>query len=271
MGFFVDSGDDGCGVGCGILSFIFFVIPGGLWIAKECGMPHDYIPDMILTKSEQLDDAIKVNDYEKAHDLIADWTIVGNGTQGKAIEKTLRAEYVYLINHNEFLRAENLASQYEDGHEILVEVLNQQKSNIYKKFNDFDDRTLGAICSYMNQYDFMSQYINNVNDPNRIISFLQMIPVNGAGQIGSSTDSDVRKANEEYAANVSKYNQVCDLVLSHAINTRNIDLAAKVIQSYKKSIKTSLTETHTFSANEYSFEYDDSARLHAIARVKASF
>ena len=241
------------------------IVIGGL----ICFLLNEFnaVPYFMLSAENKFRVKIEEKDFAEAHRLLQkleENDTMFNDTFEEYSELLFKTEVLYLINMAEFHRAENLALEHPNGVEKLTSYLESQKSNIYKKLSDLSEESLRMLCSYMNPFDLVTNYIQVENENSRIINLLNSLPIKGTVQLGVIKDKKTRKKNEEYIREVNNYNNICDIVFNHAINHGNAKLARGVIQCYKKNVTTILVDTSLFGDDEYKYEWTDETRHTAI-------
>lgn len=242
--------------GC-LVSSIAFIALFGYWIYRV----------FFFSYTEAIDKAISKNNFEKAHELLVEMSedagetahIIFSDKPSKyevAADKLLRPEVVYLIINGEFLRIENVAAQYPDGLKKLPEIIQSQKSNIYRQLKKLDNMTIKSLCDYLDPSELMGKYLEETNDQEQILSLLGSLSVKQSKvRVGRIKNKEAYELNQEFIKSVNKYNETCDIVLDYAINTNNKKLANKILLFYKPTLKITLVSDNTFSDDEYLFEY----------------
>lgn len=104
---------------------------------------------------------------------------------------------------------------------------------------------------------------NSFEASDRIVQLIADYGFYGSPVIGVTRVKKIINSNEEYMLEAAKYNQMLDGVLSRAISVRNQYLAEKVLEMYKPTLKKTLHDSHTFSSDEYNFEYSDEPKERA--------
>ena len=107
---------------------------------------------------------------------------------------------------------------------------------------------------------------NTIEASDRIIQLIADYGFYGSPVIGVTKVKKIIKNNEEYMLEAAKYNQMLDGVLNRAISVRNQYLAVKVLEMYKPTLTKTLYDTHTFSSDEYDFEFSDEPKERAKER-----
>ncbi len=104
---------------------------------------------------------------------------------------------------------------------------------------------------------------NSFEASDRIVQLIADYGFYGSPVIGVTRVKKIIKSNEEYMLQAAKYNQMLDGVLNRAIAVRNQYLAEKLLEMYKPTLTKTLHDTHTFSSDEYNFEYSDEPKQRA--------
>ena len=103
---------------------------------------------------------------------------------------------------------------------------------------------------------------NSIVASDRIVQLIMDYGFYGSPVVGVTRGSITRN-NDEYMLEAAKYNQMLDGVLNRAIAVRNQYLAEKLLEMYKPTLTKTLYDTHTFSSDEYNFEYSDEPKERA--------
>ena len=103
---------------------------------------------------------------------------------------------------------------------------------------------------------------NSIVASDRIVQLIMDYGFYGSPVVGVTRGSITRN-NDEYMLEAAKYNQMLDGVLNRAIAVRNQYLAEKLLEMYKPTLTKTLHDTHTFSSDEYNFEYSDEPKERA--------
>lgn len=104
---------------------------------------------------------------------------------------------------------------------------------------------------------------NSFESSDRIVQLIADYGFYGSPVVGVTRVKKIIKNNEEYMLEASKYNQMLDGVLNRAISVRNQYLAGKILEMYKPTLIKTLYDSHTFSSDEYNFEYSDEPKERA--------
>lgn len=103
-------------------------------------------------------------------------------------------------------------------------------------------------------------YLVNEKDQqasDRLIALINEYPIKSNPAIGTTHDSDIIEANDNYNAEVGKFNDYCNQILSRAISTKNQYLAEAIVNNIKPTLNRTKVDTHLFGSDEYDYQYVD--------------
>ena len=157
----------------------------------------------------------------------------------------------------------------EDIEEALIEKDFQQANQLLRDMKD-DSRYFGIWANpegyniYITNYNKVIQaeisYLVNEGDQqasDRLIAMINEYPINSNPAIGTTHDSDIIEANDRYNAEVGKFNDYCNQILSRAISTKNQYLAEAIVNTFKPTLERKKVDTHFFGNDEYDYQYVD--------------
>ena len=117
---------------------------------------------------------------------------------------------------------------------------------------------------YFSEYNKVVQaeitYLVNEKDQqasDRLIGLINEYPIDSNPAIGTTHDSDIIEGNDEYNAEVGKFNDYCNQILSRAISSNNQYLAEAIINIFKPTLERKKVDTHLFGNDEYNYQYVD--------------
>lgn len=148
---------------------------------------------------------------------------------------------------------------FREAHKWLKRFEDKNKNSWHKEDDDYKyyySKVFNAEVTYL-------LYENTIEASDRIVQLIADYGFYGSPVVGVTKVKKIIKNNEEYTLEAAKYNQMLDGVLNRAIAVHNQYLAAKVLDMYKPTLKKSLHDTHTFSSDEYDFEYSDEQKERA--------
>lgn len=117
---------------------------------------------------------------------------------------------------------------------------------------------------YFSEYNKVVQaeitYLVNEKDQqasDRLIGLINEYPIDSNPAIGTTHDSDIIEGNDNYNAEVGKFNDYCNQILSRAISSSNQYLAESIINIFKPTLERKKVDTHLFDNDEYNYQYVD--------------
>jgi hypothetical protein len=109
---------------------------------------------------------------------------------------------------------------------------------------------------------------NDQQSSDRLIGLIIEYPINSNPATGTTHDSDIIEGNDNYNAEVGKFNDYCNQILSRAINTGNQYLADAIINTYKPTLARKKVDTHLFGSDEYDYQYVETDKEKAKTILK---
>lgn len=170
--------------------------------------------------------------------------------------------YRYLNSFERFeKKIENalIEKDFREAHKWLKRFEDKNEKSWHKEEDDYKyyyAKVFNAEVTYLLND-------NTIEASDRIIQLIADYGFYGSPVIGVTKVKKIIKNNEEYMLEAAKYNQMLDGVLNRAISVRNQYLAVKVLEMYKPTLTKTLYDTHTFSSDEYDFEFSDEPKERA--------
>lgn len=142
---------------------------------------------------------------------------------------------------------------YQKAHDLLRE-LKAEPAALWERAD--------ARKYYFSQYDKIVQaeitYLVNENDQqssDRLIGLINEYPIDSNPAIGTTHDSDIIEGNDKYNAEIGKFNDYCNQILSRAISTKNQYLAEAIINNFKPTLERKKVDAHFLGNDEYDYQY----------------
>lgn len=170
--------------------------------------------------------------------------------------------YSYLNSYERFEKKIDNAlveKDFREAHKWLKRFEDKNKNSWHKEDDDYKyyySKVFNAEVTYLLND-------NTIESSDRIVQLIADYGFYGSPVIGVTKVKKIIKNNEEYMLEAAKYNQMLDGVLNRAIAVRNQYLAEKLLEMYKPTLTKTLHDTHTFSSDEYNFEYSDEPKERA--------
>lgn len=145
----------------------------------------------------------------------------------------------------DFQQANQLLRDMKDDNRYSDVWGNSKGYNVYlTTFN----KVLQAEISYLvNEGDQQSS--------DRLIALINEYPIVSNPAIGTTHDSDIIEGNDKYNAEVGKFNDYCNQILSRAISTKNQYLAEAIVNNFKPTLERKKVDTHFLGNDEYDYQY----------------
>jgi len=128
---------------------------------------------------------------------------------------------------------------------------------------------------YFSEYNKVVQaeitYLVNEKDQqasDRLIGLINEYPIDSNPAIGTTHDSDIIEGNDEYNAEVGKFNDYCNQILSRAISSNNQYLAEAIINIFKPTLNRTKVDTHLLGSDEYDYQYVETDKERAKVILK---
>ena len=166
---------------------------------------------------------------------------------------------------NQLLREMKDNSYYQKSNTILGEV----EGGGYPIYVENYNKVFQAEISYLvNDGDQQSS--------DRLIALVNEYPIESNPAIGTTHDSDIIEGNDKYNAEVGKFNDYCNQILSRAISTKNQYLAEAIVNNFKPTLERKKVDTHFIGNDEYNYQYvytdkDKANQILKDAILKGSF
>ena len=166
---------------------------------------------------------------------------------------------------NQLLREMKDNSYYQKSNTILGEV----EGGGYPIYVENYNKVFQAEISYLvNDGDQQSS--------DRLIALVNEYPIESNPAIGTTHDSDIIEGNDKYNAEVGKFNDYCNQILSRAISTKNQYLAEAIVNNFKPTLERKKVDTHFIGNDEYNYQYvytdkDKANQILKEAILKGSF
>lgn len=142
------------------------------------------------------------------------------------------------------------------------QLLREMKDNpIYQKdesiFNHKTDYPIYVECVNKVIQAEISFLINegDQQSSDRLVALINEYPIESNPAIGTTHDSDIIEGNDKYNAEVGKFNDYCNQILSRAISTKNQYLAEAIVNTFKPTLERKKVDTHFIGNDEYDYQY----------------
>ena len=155
------------------------------------------------------------------------------------------------------------------------QLLREMKDNpVYQKdesiFNHKTDYPVYVECVNKVIQAEISFLINegDQQSSDRLVALINEYPIESNPAIGTTHDSDIIEANDRYNAEVGKFNDYCNQILSRAISTKNQYLAEAIVNTFKPTLERKKVDTHFFGNDEYDYKdvYTDKEKAKKILK-----
>jgi hypothetical protein len=130
--------------------------------------------------------------------------------------------------------------------------------NRYKKNLLFDNEYAVYEATFNKVVQAEISYLVNEGDQqgsDRLIALINEYPIVSNPAIGTTHDSDIIEGNDKYNAEVGKFNDYCNQILSRAISTKNQYLAESIVNNFKPTLERKKVDTHFIGNDEYDYQY----------------
>lgn len=142
---------------------------------------------------------------------------------------------------------------FQKAHDILRE-LKSEPAALWERAD--------ARKFYFSEYNKVVQaeitYLVNEKDQqasDRLIGLINEYPIDANPATGTTHDSDIIEGNDNYNAEVGKFNDYCNQILSRAISSCNQYLAESIINNFKPTLNRTKVDTHLLGSDEYYYQY----------------
>jgi hypothetical protein len=147
---------------------------------------------------------------------------------------------------------------FQQANQLLREMKNnaifQKDESIFNHETDYPvyvecvNKVIQAEISFLiNEGDQQSS--------DRLIALINEYPIESNPAIGTTHDSDIIEGNDKYNAEVGKFNDYCNQILSRAISTNNQYLAEAIVNNFKPTLERKKVDTHFLGNDEYDYQY----------------
>jgi hypothetical protein len=161
-----------------------------------------------------------------------------------------------------------IENDYQRANKLLREM---KEDNRYKKNFLTDAEYPVYVATFNKVIQAEISYLINENDrqaSDRLIGFINEYPIDSNPAIGTTHDSDIIEGNDNYNAEVGKFNDYCNQILSRAISTGNQYLAEAIINNFKPTLERKKVDTHLLGNDEYDYQYVESDKDRAKKLLK---
>ena len=143
--------------------------------------------------------------------------------------------------------------------------------NRYKKNFLFDNEYAVYEATFNKVIQAEITYLVNEGDQqgsDRLIALINEYPIVSNPAIGTTHDSDIIEGNDKYNAEVGKFNDYCNQILSRAISSNNQYLAEAIINIFKPTLNRTKVDTHLLGSDEYDYQYVETDKERAKVILK---
>lgn len=159
-------------------------------------------------------------------------------------------------------------NDFQRANKLLREM---KEDNRYKKNFLTDAEYPVYLATFNKVIQAEISYLINENDrqaSDRLIGFINEYPIDSNPAIGTTHDSDIIEGNDNYNAEVGKFNDYCNQILSRAISTGNQYLAEAIINNFKPTLERKKVDTHLLGNDEYDYQYVETDKDRAKKLLK---
>lgn len=164
----------------------------------------------------------------------------------------------WLITPTDFVGKIDSAIENRDFSKAHSLLRDMKEDNRYKPNFLTDAEYPVYLATYNNVIQAEITYLVNENDQqssDRLIGLINEYPINSKPAVGTTHDSDIIEGNDNYNAEVGKFNDYCNQILSRAISTGNQYLAEAIVNTFKPILARKKVDTHFFGSDEYDYQY----------------
>ena len=157
---------------------------------------------------------------------------------------------------------------FQHAHQLLR---GMKDDNRYKKNLLFDNEYAVYEATFNKVIQAEISYLVNEGDQqgsDRLIALINEYPIVSNPAIGTTHDSDIIEGNDKYNAEVGKFNDYCNQILSRAISTKNQYLAEAIVNNFKPTLERKKVDTHFFGNDEYDYQYVETDKEKAKTILK---
>ena len=157
---------------------------------------------------------------------------------------------------------------FQHAHQLLR---GMKDDNRYKKNLLFDNEYAVYEATFNKVIQAEISYLVNEGDQqgsDRLVALINEYPIVSNPAIGTTHDSDIIEGNDKYNAEVGKFNDYCNQILSRAISTKNQYLAEAIVNNFKPTLERKKVDTHFFGNDEYDYQYVETDKEKAKTILK---
>lgn len=145
----------------------------------------------------------------------------------------------------DFQRANQLLRGMKDDNRYKKNFLSDNEYAVYEA--TFNKVIQAEITYLVNEGDQQGS--------DRLIALINEYPIVSNPAIGTTHDSDIIEGNDKYNAEVGKFNDYCNQILSRAISTKNQYLAEAIVNNFKPTLERKKVDSHFIGNDEYDYQY----------------
>ena len=157
---------------------------------------------------------------------------------------------------------------FQHAHQLLR---GMKDDNRYKKNLLFDNEYAVYEATFNKVIQAEISYLVNEGDQqgsDRLVALINEYPIVSNPAIGTTHDSDIIEGNDKYNAEVGKFNDYCNQILSRAISTKNQYLAEAIVNNFKPTLERKKVDTHFFGNDEYDYQFVETDKEKAKTILK---
>lgn len=163
------------------------------------------------------------------------------------------------IQEHDFQKAHDLLRELKSEPAALWERADARK--FY--FSEFNKVVQAEITYLVNEKDQQAS--------DRLIGLINEYPIDSNPATGTTHDSDIIEGNDKYNAEVGKFNDYCNQILSRAISTKNQYLAEAIVNNFKPTLERKKVDSHFIGNDEYDYQYVEKDKEKAKEILKEAF
>lgn len=157
---------------------------------------------------------------------------------------------------------------FQNAHNLLQEIKMQSKQVALwdraeaRQFylSEYNKVILAEITYLVNEKDEQAS--------DRLIGLINEYPIDSNPATGTTHDSDIIEGNDKYNAEVGKFNDYCNQILSRAISTKNLYLAEAIVNNFKPTLERKKIDSHFLGNDEYDYQYVETDKEKAKIKLK---
>lgn len=177
----------------------------------------------------------------------------------------------WLITPTDYVGKIDSAIEKRDFSKANSLLRDMKEDNRYKPNFLTDAEYPVYLATYNNVIQAEITYLVNENDQqssDRLIGLINEYPINSKPAVGTTHDSDIIEGNDNYNAEVGKFNDYCNQILSRAISTGNQYLAEAIVNTFKPTLERKKVDTHLLGNDEYDYQYVETDKEKAQNKLK---